>query len=59
MLLGPTATDAVGVNTELLIEMRAVGRENGTWEQEFAEYRKAYPRACASDFVVTRPVNDA
>lgn len=51
--------EAIGVNPELLVEMRAVGRDGGTWEQEFAEYRKAYPRACAPDFVVTRPSDDA
>jgi hypothetical protein len=46
--------DAIGVNPELLIEMRATGPEVSSWEREFAAYRKDHPRAQAPDFVVTR-----
>lgn len=51
--------EAIGVDPDLLIEMRAIGRETGTWESEFAAYRKAYPRTQSPDFVVTRPRHDA
>jgi hypothetical protein len=50
---------AVGIDPDLLIEMRATRQETGTWEHEFAEYRRDYPRTETPDFVVTRPANDA
>ena len=51
--------DAIGIKPEILIEMRAIGRDAGSWEQDLAEYRKSYPRTGTPDFVVTRAAHEA